>query len=158
VSKTKKPELARAGSKRAAQPPALAGACHCGAVRLEALRAPRQLTDCNCSICRRYGALWAYYSQKTARVRSARGATSAYTRPGGRLEFHHCVRCGCLTHYSSGARLALNARMFPPEELAGVRVRRLDGAKSWRVMERAPLARLVISSARSAASRASRSR
>jgi hypothetical protein len=58
------------------------------------------------------------------------------------------VRCGCLTHYAIGRRLALNARMLPPEALAGVRVQRLDGAKSWRVVERAPFARLVISSVR----------
>lgn len=136
----------------------LSGSCHCGAVRLEALRRPRQLTDCNCGVCRRYGALWAYYSRKTARVRCARGATRAYARRAGGIAFHHCVRCGCLTHYAIGQRIALNARMLAPEELAGVPVRRLDGAKSWRVLERAPFERLVISSVRSAASRASRSR
>jgi hypothetical protein len=144
----------RGTQARGERPPALAGSCHCGGVRLEAFRVPRQLTDCNCSICRRYGALWAYYSLGTARIVAPRGATRGYTRPGGRLAFHHCVRCGCLTHYTVGQRLALNARMLPPEQLASVRVRRLDGAKSWRVIERAPFARLVISSARSAASRA----
>jgi hypothetical protein len=131
-----------------AKAPKLTGACHCGAVRLEAFRMPRQLTDCNCGVCRRYGALWAYCSQTTARVVSARGATRAYRRRAGGIAFHHCVRCGCLTHYAIGRRLALNARMLAPEQLAGVRVRRLDGAKSWRVLERAPFARLVISSAR----------
>ncbi len=35
-------------------------ACHCGAVRLSVEPAPRWVLDCNCSICRRYGALWAY--------------------------------------------------------------------------------------------------
>ena len=158
MTQAKSPRAKRSVPKAAERRPRLAGACHCGAVRLEAFRAPRQLTDCNCSICRRYGALWAYYSQTTARVVRARAGTRAYTRPGGQLAFHHCVRCGCLTHYTAGRRLALNARMLPPEQLAGVRVRRLDGAKSWRVLERAPFARLVISSARSAASRASRSR
>jgi hypothetical protein len=126
----------------------LSGACHCGAVRVEAKRAPRQLTDCNCSVCRRYGALWAYYSTSTARVVGARGATRAYRRRPGGIAFHHCVRCGCLTHYSRGRRLALNARMLAPEDLSGLRVRRLDGAKSWRVVERAPFERLVTSSVR----------
>jgi len=40
----------------------LSGSCHCGAVVVNVARRPRQLTDCNCSICRRYGTLWAYYS------------------------------------------------------------------------------------------------
>ena len=135
-------------AKRVAKPAALSGACHCGAVKLEALRKPRQLTDCNCSVCRRYGALWAYFSATTARVRCARGATRAYRKRPGGIAFHHCVRCGGLTHYVAGRRLALNARMLAPADLADVRVRRLDGAKSWRVLERAPLARLVLPSAR----------
>jgi hypothetical protein len=36
----------------------LYASCHCGAVLLEIARKPRQLTECNCSICRRYGGLW----------------------------------------------------------------------------------------------------
>jgi hypothetical protein len=132
----------------------ISGSCLCGAVQLEAFRMPRQLTDCNCSVCRRYGALWAYFSKSTARVTAARGATRAYRRRPRGIEFHHCVRCGCLTHYTGGRRVALNARMLPPEQLAKLRVRRLDGAKTWRVVERAPYPRVVISSARSAASRA----
>jgi hypothetical protein len=138
--------------------PALVGSCLCGAVRLELARRPRQLTDCNCGVCRRYGALWAYASQTTARVIAARGATRAYRRRPRGIRFHHCARCGCLTHYTGGRRVAVNARMVEPAGLAGLRVRRLDGAKTWRVLERTPYARLVISSARSAASRASRSR
>jgi hypothetical protein len=126
----------------------LSGSCHCGAVRLQASRRPRQLTDCNCSICRRYGALWAYFSTGTARVACARGATRAYARRRGGIAFHHCVRCGCLTHYSAGRRLALNARMLDPADLAGLRVRRLDGMKSWRVFERTPYERVVLTSAR----------
>ncbi len=43
--------------------------CHCGTVRFAVETAPGEVNDCNCSICRRYGALWAYY--KRAQVRSA---------------------------------------------------------------------------------------
>jgi hypothetical protein len=35
--------------------------CHCGVVKLEIQSAREEVNDCNCSICRRYGALWAYY-------------------------------------------------------------------------------------------------
>lgn len=35
--------------------------CHCGAVGFEIETAPTEVTECNCSICRRYGVLWAYY-------------------------------------------------------------------------------------------------
>ena len=37
--------------------------CHCGAVVMEADSQPRSVTACNCSICRRYAALWAYYTR-----------------------------------------------------------------------------------------------
>ena len=35
-------------------------ACHCGAVRFELEAPPAWVLDCNCTLCRRYGALWAY--------------------------------------------------------------------------------------------------
>ena len=45
------------------------GACHCGAVTIELRHAPQSLTECNCSICRRYGAHRAYCNRK---IRSER--------------------------------------------------------------------------------------
>jgi hypothetical protein len=57
----------------------LVATCHCGAVRIEVPRRPRTLTDCNCSICRRYGALWAYYKRPDLRITHAQGATSGYS-------------------------------------------------------------------------------
>jgi hypothetical protein len=37
-----------------------AATCHCGSIRIYVRKISRTLTSCNCSICRRYGALWAY--------------------------------------------------------------------------------------------------
>ena len=42
--------------------------CDCGAVRMEIDEPPLWVTDCNCGICRRYGALWAYYPLAKVRV------------------------------------------------------------------------------------------
>jgi hypothetical protein len=118
----------------------LHASCHCGAVRLELARRPRQLTECNCSICRRYGARWAYYSHKTVRVVGARGATSIYSWRNGTLEFYRCKRCGCVTHHERAKKrgdstVAVNARMLEPEAVAGVRIRKLDGASTWRYLD-----------------------
>src|SRR5450759_179867 len=49
--------------------------CHCGAVHLAIDAPPETLTECNCSICRRYGALWAYYSPKQVRILPAKSST-----------------------------------------------------------------------------------
>jgi hypothetical protein len=45
--------------------------CHCGTVRLEIDAPLTEVTECNCSICRRYGVLWAYYTPDRVRVLAA---------------------------------------------------------------------------------------
>ena len=38
--------------------------CHCGSVALWLAAWPTEVTECNCSLCRSYGAIWAYYPAK----------------------------------------------------------------------------------------------
>jgi len=104
--------------------------CHCGAVRIEVDTAPELLTSCNCSICRRLGSVWAYYSP--SRVRIA-GPTIAYRWGDKMLDLHHCGTCGCTTHWtgvvpSVGDRMGVNTRLMDPAVVAGVRIKRVDGA------------------------------
>ncbi|MBU6445657.1 MAG: GFA family protein [Alphaproteobacteria bacterium] len=103
--------------------------CHCGAVKIEVAHAPDTVTDCNCSICRRYGVLWGYYSPKDVR---ATGETDIYMWGNRSIEFHRCKTCGCVTHEApvdkTRDRMGVNARLLPPEILAPARVRHLDGA------------------------------
>jgi hypothetical protein len=35
--------------------------CHCGAVTISLAARPAEITECNCSLCKSYGVLWAYY-------------------------------------------------------------------------------------------------
>lgn len=106
--------------------------CHCGAVKLEILAAPEEVTDCNCSICRRYGVLWAYYSPAHVRIIATEGATDCYLWGDKSIEFHRCQNCGCVTYWAAveqpGNRMGVNARLMAPEVLAAARLRRLDGA------------------------------
>ncbi|MBT8088369.1 MAG: GFA family protein [Gammaproteobacteria bacterium] len=118
----------------------LIASCHCGEVRIEMSRKPRSLTQCTCSVCRRYGARWAYCTRRTARVRCQRSAVTPYTWGDRSIEFYHCNRCGCLTHYESvekgeRSRIAVNARMLPPEDTAGIRLRTFDGASTWKYLD-----------------------
>jgi hypothetical protein len=113
----------------------LSATCHCGAVRLEIPRKPRSLTNCNCSICRRYGTLWAYYQESEVRVTSAPGATDDYVWGRKALKFVRCKGCGCVMHWArvvpvAGSRMGVNARHFDPQALGAVRIRLLDGA-AW---------------------------
>jgi hypothetical protein len=112
--------------------------CHCGAVELEIDFAPAEITDCNCSICRRYGVLWAYYSPTQVRV--VRPApTDTYMWDDKSIEFHRCHDCGCVTHWSavdiSTDRMGVNARLMEPEIVKQARVRLLDGAVTEKYLD-----------------------
>jgi hypothetical protein len=112
--------------------------CHCGAVRIEVPRAPDEVKECNCSICRRTGALLAYYSPKDVRVIPPSGATDLYMWGDREIEFHRCKVCGNFTHWSpvdkSLDRMGVNARLMPPELLADIRILKFDGANTWTVV------------------------
>src|SRR5688500_11377221 len=118
----------------------LTASCHCGRVRLEVARKPRRLTSCNCSICRRYGALWAYYKRSSVHVVCAPDATAAYLWCHKPLELYRGNTCGCATHHERARKrvdstIAVNARNMEPDAIASVRVRRLDGALTWKYLD-----------------------
>ena len=106
--------------------------CHCGAVRFTVETAPVDVNSCNCSICRRYGTLWAYYQRPQVRLAADNGPTDIYMWGDRDLEFHRCRACGCITHWVSVdqgyLRMGVNARLMPPEVLAATPVRHSDGA------------------------------
>lgn len=119
-------------------PSAVEASCHCGAVRLVVDEAPVEVTDCNCSICRRYGVLWAYYAPRQVRLAPPDAATDTYEWDDRSIRFHRCRSCGCVTHWAPAAardRMGVNARLFAPEVLARARVRRLDGAVTERYLD-----------------------
>jgi hypothetical protein len=113
--------------------------CHCGAVRIEVPAAPEVVTSCNCSICRRYGWVLAYYPASAVTVR---GETDTYVWGDRMIAFHRCKVCGCGTHWSALAsdrdRMGVNVRLMPPESVASARVRHLDGADTWTSFEDGP--------------------
>jgi len=114
----------------------LQSSCHCGAVRLAIPRAPSEVTDCNCTICRRYGVLWAYFSPGEVQIT---GATDVYLRGEKSIEFHRCKACGCVTHWApvdrARDRMGVNGRLLEPDVLSRARVRRLDGLDTWKYLD-----------------------
>jgi hypothetical protein len=117
----------------------ITGTCDCGAVTVEIPARPTTLTSCNCTICHRLGTLWAYYPPAEVKVT---GPTTSYQRGDKTLDLHHCPTCGCTTHWSPlphrapADRMGINARLLPPDEITGVRVRRLDGrSDDWKYLD-----------------------
>ena len=118
----------------------LKGACHCGAVQVQVSRKPRRLTSCNCSICRRYGTLWAYYDRGQVKIAAPKGATDSYSWGDKRLRFVRCGTCGCVMYWepvdkSKRRRMGINVRNFELSAIESIRVRRLDGARTWRFLD-----------------------
>lgn len=112
------------------------GSCHCGRVRFELAQAPEWLTICNCSLCRRLGALWAHVEPASVTVTHDEGATFTYIQGEKRVALHTCRTCGCTTHWfglsdEAKTRMGLNYRLAEPDDIAALRIRHFDGAESW---------------------------
>ncbi len=99
---------------------------------------PGRVTACNCTLCRRYGSLWAY-DYENDRIRIS-GSTSAYARsePDPSLEILFCSRCGCVVCWrglrleeDGRRRIAVNLRLAQPEAVAGLAVDRFDGLETF---------------------------
>jgi hypothetical protein len=118
----------------------LSATCHCGAVQIEIAHPPDAVTNCNCSICRRLGALWAFYPVEAVRIGGDPAATRAYQWGERTRRFVRCRHCGCVTHCEPAAsqptrKLEVNVRMFDPALLGPVRVRPFDGAGAWKYLD-----------------------
>jgi hypothetical protein len=109
----------------------LEGSCDCGAVHYEVDAPLTAVTECNCDICRRTAALWAYFSPRLVRLS---GATDVYMRGDRTLELHRCRGCGCVMAWTpvdqTLDRMGINTRMLPRGSLDDIPVNHCDGA-SW---------------------------
>ena len=124
-------------------------ACHCGAVRIAVNPAPKTVFDCNCSICRRYGGLWAYTfrpdhkgkSDIEAIIVQGADAVESYVWGDKWSAVWRCETCGCVMYGTSIDKpqiiLSLNARMFVDFDPASVTLQRIDNAHTGRFWTRA---------------------
>lgn len=113
--------------------------CHCGAVQLSLAFPPQQVTECNCSLCRRYGVLWAYYTDAEVTVLTEPLLTDTYAGKAGHVDFHRCRDCGCVTHWvprtKGRQQRGVNARLLPVAVLAAATLRHKDGAGSGKYLD-----------------------
>jgi hypothetical protein len=108
----------------------LTATCHCGSVRIDVGHVPDELNECLCSICRRYGARWAYYRKAELRLSGA-AATNAYEWGKRTIAFHRCRTCGCVSHWTSNDpardKVGVNARLLDRADMDGVPVHQSNG-------------------------------
>jgi hypothetical protein len=110
----------------------LEGSCHCGAVHWQFDGVPDTTTACSCTVCRRYGVLWAYdYEGERIQVS---GTTQAYVWGDREIGFHFCAGCGCVAYWRAieprddgRRRIAVNLRLAEPDAVAAIPVKHFDG-------------------------------
>jgi hypothetical protein len=118
----------------------LYGSCHCNAVTWQFKGMPESATACNCTVCRRYGVLWAYDFEGEGIEVS--GPTRAYIR-GNAIEFHFCPTCGCVAYWrsqrpgqDSRRRIAVNLRLAEPDPIAKIPIDHFDGLDKFEDLPR----------------------
>ncbi|MFN8671274.1 MAG: aldehyde-activating protein [Candidatus Sericytochromatia bacterium] len=113
--------------------------CHCGNIKIETCKNIEFLTSCNCSICNRYGSLWGYFLPEEVSI-SFEKEPNFYSHGDKNVEFYFCTTCGCLTHYKTtkkvkDPKIGVNFRMLKLELLENLKIRKFDGANTWKFLD-----------------------
>lgn len=110
--------------------------CLCGKIRVETTKRPDFIHECNCTLCRKTGARWAYFHPSEV---SVEGPAQGYSRadksdPAAEVQF--CSTCGVTTHFVLTANavakfgnsmMGVNMRLADESDLAGLELRFPDG-------------------------------
>jgi hypothetical protein len=113
--------------------------CHCGQVQIDVAKTPDHINACNCSLCRKAGAQWAYFHPSEVTVA---GGTSGYCRrdkADAAAQVHFCPICGATTHFTltdsavakfGNSMMGANLAVADDSALAGIERRFPDG-RAW---------------------------
>lgn len=117
----------------------LIGTCLCGKAHWTLEGDPGSITACNCTMCRRYGTLWAY-DYEGERV-TVHGPTASFTRAGrekSSLEILFCPTCACVLSWRAlrlendgRRRMAVNVRLAPPQSVRDLPIDIFDGFETF---------------------------
>lgn len=109
------------------------GACHCGRVRFELDAVLDYVMECNCSLCRRVGALWHGASDASLRITAGESELTLYQFHTMTAKHYHCRHCGihpfCRPRLDP-TRWAVNVRCLDDVEATSLPLKRFDGA-NW---------------------------
>ncbi|WP_104663274.1 GFA family protein [Ensifer adhaerens] len=117
----------------------LDGSCHCGNGKWTFKGHPGSITACNCTLCHRYGTLWAY-DYEGERI-AVSGELTAYTRAdegSPTLEILFCPTCAGVVAWRSlhldergRRRIAVNLRLAALEQVANLPIDHFDGLATF---------------------------
>ena len=113
--------------------------CLCGQVRVNIPRSPEFINECNCTLCSKSGARWAYFNPSEIGIE---GVTRGYSREDKEdpaAEIHFCSKCGSTTHFIltasaisrfGNSQMGVNMRLADEKDLVGIELRYPDG-RAW---------------------------
>src|SRR5437762_4159278 len=115
------------------------GACHCGRVTFEVRAELDYVVDCNCSACRRKGALWHPAADADLRILAGEGDLTLYQFNTKTAKHYFCKHCGVhpfIRPRLDPGRWAVNVRCIDKVDLSSIPVRQFDG-EHWEEAARA---------------------
>ena len=106
------------------------GSCHCGRVTFELQGEVKYVIDCNCSICRRKGALWLGAPDSSLRILRGEPDLALYQFNTMTARHYFCKHCGI--HPFTRPRLdpslwVVNVRCLEEVDLKSLAVHPFDG-------------------------------
>ena len=108
------------------------GGCHCGKVRYEIETDLGMVVDCNCSICRKRGALWTYVGADEFKLLSGVDDLTDYQFNKKIIHHYFCRHCG-VGSYSQGQGedgsmgYGINVRCLDDVDVAALTLTPYDG-------------------------------
>lgn len=113
--------------------------CLCGQVRIATEKRPDYIHECNCTLCTKSGARWAYYHPSEVSVEGATNTYSRQDKDDPAAEIHFCPACGATTHFTltesavskfGNSMMGVNMWLADEKDLTGVELRFPDG-RTW---------------------------
>ncbi len=111
----------------------ISGSCHCGRIAFEAEGKFGEAIECNCSYCRRQGALLAFVPRDKMKLLTPRDDLKTYYFHRKVIAHHFCDQCGIAPFGEAvtpdGREMAaINLRCVPEIDFSAVRISQYDGA------------------------------
>jgi hypothetical protein len=113
--------------------------CICGRVRVKTPKRPDFIHECNCSLCGKSGARWAYFHPADVVIEGTTKGFSRTDKEDPAAEVNFCTNCGSTTHFVltpsaiakfGNVQLGVNVRLADEKDLAGIELRYPDG-QAW---------------------------
>ena len=109
------------------------GSCHCGRVTFELQATLEYVIDCNCSMCRRTGALWHGAPEQNLRILTGEDELELYQFNTMTAKHYFCRQCGIhpfVRPRLDPSKWAVNVRCIDDVDLSSMQVRHFDG-ENW---------------------------